>query len=297
MNKWLYRTVGAVGVAGGICLVASGAAHANEAGVTPNGGPDAAQPAAKPQLVRDAVEGLLKPLAAPLSGDRLTGHDMTVLPLDNSGQPAAATTPRTEQAGDQAPDGRMLARQVLPEPRTLPVQPGSITYPALAGRSPATNSGGGVNGNGVGVVLAGGMGEADAGESPNLLALPPNTPTASVPRGALGTTEFASSGRRAESLPMLPQTSGVLDQVTLNGRPLTQQKMDSLMLFKPTVAPDTAGQAQTGPLTSPNQLLPAPADGPTATATTPVSTTRSSRPSPRPRTGERPVAGVDTEYR
>src|SRR5438105_10488134 len=54
MNKWLRRTVGTVGIASGIWLLGSGAAHA-----------DASTPANDPQRLSGLLEGLFTPTGGP----------------------------------------------------------------------------------------------------------------------------------------------------------------------------------------------------------------------------------------
>ena len=54
MNKWLRRTVGTVGIAGGIWLLGSGTAHA-----------DAANPASDPQRLTGLLDNLFTPAGGP----------------------------------------------------------------------------------------------------------------------------------------------------------------------------------------------------------------------------------------
>lgn len=263
MNKWLYRSVGAVGLASGICLVAGGAAHANEA--LPPDGTDAGSPAANPLGAPGGlVPGLSDLLFNPHSVSRPAGD--AVLTGDLA---PFKTLPAT------APTGTAKTESDIDAPRNINV--GRIDVPRgptdLRLRQEPDNSSG-ISQNGVGVLLAAGAGLNDSDDDRELLASAPATPTATVERDALGVTALPTrSGHRAEDLPMLPSAARVLDQVSLNGAPLSSKEFPGSLGLRPT-----ADQGAWTP------------------AAEPAAMTRTGRPSPRPRAGERPVAGIDSEY-
>ena len=303
-GKWLYRTAGAVGLASGICLVAGGAAHASDT-----------------DTLRDAVDGLLQPLASPLSGGGISAPGLGLSAQDVNMAPATAGEDQviTGQLRDFTPGLPSLDAPSIPS-LDGPSNPHILPAPAFG-----------------------------------LLPIAPAAPTAAVDREALGTTALtAPTGQRAADLPSLPVAGKVLDQVSVNGTPLTSQDLARTLPLKPNVSMDPkgpqltpvtntlsnpvgalggvggapAGQAVAAPprhaaaeaLPVVSQLPvvkglangtdPGPAravtslpvvqtlvGGQTATPSdVPTRTTQARRPSPRPRPNERPVATTDPEY-
>src|SRR5437773_6941735 len=111
MNKWLRRTVGTVGIAGGIWLLGSGAAHA-----------DAATPASDPQRLTGLLDSLFTPAGGP-SNLGLTMGDLA----PHAGRTVRALT-------SDVPEGVPAVLHALPITDVVPVQGlGGLAAPQESG--------------------------------------------------------------------------------------------------------------------------------------------------------------------
>src|SRR5947207_4495327 len=114
MNKWLRRTVGTVGIAGGIWLLGSGTAHA-----------DASTPANDPQRLTGLLDSLFTPAGGP-SNLGLTMVDPGHL------APQAGRTVR--ELTSQVPHGVPALLHALPITEVVPVHGlGAVTAPQESG--------------------------------------------------------------------------------------------------------------------------------------------------------------------
>src|SRR2546430_4952104 len=133
MNKWLRRTVGTVGIASGIWLLGSGAAHA-----------DASTPANDPQHLSGLLDGLFTPAGGPnnLGLTLTTPHDPVADSVAGASGSIGGAVPELLNAlpiTDVLPL-RDLGGLAAPQPATegLPLA-GSL--PALASAVPLAGAG------------------------------------------------------------------------------------------------------------------------------------------------------------
>lgn len=282
MTKWLSRTVGTVGIASGFCLLAAAAAHADDAG--------AAKPAQDPKVLHGLVDQLLT-----AGGDRLNNVGINGPGLGVAAQDLSVADPARVNHGveRETPQHQVLTGQLPAFARTLPAPAapsllGGLGAPGLSplgSLGPLSSLGGGPtsavtsNADNLPGITQQTIGNGAAGnplstEDLRLLPEAPSAPTTAVDRGALGTTTLSDgTGRRAEELPSLPVAKSVLDQVTVNGNPLTGGAINASSLpLKPNLTVDPKGPSLPAPLTQAigNPVsslgLPAPAAKPATSA-------------------------------
>jgi hypothetical protein len=290
MTKWLSRTVGTVGIASGFCLLAAGAAHADDAG---------AKPAQDPKGLHGLVDQLFT-----AGGDRLNNVGINGPGLGVAAQDLSVADPARVNHGVErdTPQHQVLTGQLPAFARTLPAPAapsllGGLGAPGqlpgvgalgplgqLSGLGTGASSGSPTsaftsnadNLPGITQQTVGNRATGNPLSTEDLRLLPeaPSAPTTAVDRGALGTTILSDgTGRRAEELPSLPVAKSVLDQVTVNGSPLTGGALNSSSLpLKPNLTvdpngpklPTPIGQAIGNPIGSLG--LPAPAAKPATAA-------------------------------
>jgi hypothetical protein len=265
MNKWLYRAMGSVGVAGGMLLLGAGTAQAEPT--------DRAEP--------QPLDGLLAQLVAPVAG---TG---TVTAADRDGAVPVAV-PLTGSIGHGSVLGGLQVAQPavdrlaglagLPAPsgaaaRTQPPAVGPLGLPAPAGDLLPALIGDKLARQGFSADLLGDPGSLPVGTLP----APGTLPVGALPLGALpvGTLPVGAPGA-AGPLPI--------------AGPLAGQALDRLPLglLRPAAAPAPAPGRPVA-----DRPAPAPAVRPGAATVTDAATRR---PPTGVRPGERPIAGEDPEF-
>jgi hypothetical protein len=265
MTKWLSRTVGTVGIASGFCLLAAGAAHADE-------------PAAKPAQDPKGLHGLVDQLVA-AGGDRLKNVSINGTDLGVAAQDLSVAAPARVNSGveQDTPQHHVLTGQLPAFARALPATAapslleglgapsqlpgvaalGSIDQlpslgagPTSAGPTFAVTSNAG-NLPGITQQAIGNAGNPLSTEDFRLLPEAPSAPTTAVDRGALGATILSDGmGRRADELPSLPVAKSVLNQVMVDGNPLTSGGINARsMPLKPNLTVDPKGPSLPDPIT------------------------------------------------
>ncbi|WP_213453848.1 hypothetical protein [Rhizomonospora bruguierae] len=285
MNKWLYRTVGTVGLAGGALLIAGQAAQA-----------DAPRPGTDPQQLRALVDGLLAPI-----GDVHLGAAQLGLPADQAPQVMFASQEASTIAGStlEAPALPGLPDLGgLPDPRDLPISDltaalgalpaGGLGLLAATDGSDHGNDRGGVRSSGLhGVNPAADILPMPAGQQAGLTPLPLDS---SVP---LDTLPLADVPLIADELAQ--PLGGLLPTDGLPSRDTGITPLDPQWPLHDLV---TVPPVNTTAL--PSASLPLPSGADLGDLRTPSASPPSAgHPAPDrtlPRGAERPVAGEDTQF-